>query len=42
MLWENFIITERIKKQNIDNIHSNNYFWRTYQKKEVDWVEERE
>jgi len=32
---------ERIKKQKYSGIISNNYFWRTYDKKEVDWVEER-
>lgn len=41
-LWENFIIMERIKKQNYEKIYSNNYFWRTWDGKEVDWVEERE
>lgn len=42
MLWENFMIMERIKKQHYHKIHSNNYFWRTYNQKEVDFVEERE
>lgn len=42
MLWENYIITERLKKQEYKNIYSNNYFWRTYDQKEIDWVEERE
>ena len=32
---------ERIKKQTYYGIYSNNYFWRTYDKKEIDWVEER-
>lgn len=41
MLWENYIITERIKKQEYLNIFSNNYFWRTYQGQEIDFVEER-
>lgn len=41
-LWENYIITERIKKQEYRRIFSNNYFWRTYEKKEIDWIEERE
>ncbi|NOY50577.1 MAG: ATP-binding protein, partial [Chlorobi bacterium] len=42
MLWENFMVMERIKKQQYQNIFSNNYFWRTYDQKEVDLVEERE
>ena len=41
MLWENFMVMERIKKQHYYKIYSNNYFWRTYDKKEVDFVEER-
>lgn len=41
-LWENFIVMERLKKQEYTGIFSNNYFWRTYDKKEIDWVEERE
>jgi len=42
MLWENFMVTERLKKQHYHKIYSNNYFWRTYNQKEVDFVEERE
>jgi len=41
MLWENYIITERIKKQEYAGIASNNYFWRTYDQKEIDLIEER-
>jgi predicted AAA+ superfamily ATPase len=42
MLWENFMVMERLKKQEYEKMASNNYFWRTYDKKEVDFVEERE
>lgn len=41
MLWENYIVIERLKKQEYNKIHSNNYFWRTYDQKEIDWIEER-
>ena len=41
-LWENFIIVERLKKQAYKKIPANNYFWRTWDSKEIDWVEERE
>lgn len=41
-LWENYIVMERVKKQSFDSIYSANYFWRTYDQKEIDWVEERE
>lgn len=40
-LWENFIISERIKFQEYNRILSNNFFWRTYDKQEIDWIEER-
>ncbi|HKK80287.1 MAG TPA: DUF4143 domain-containing protein, partial [Phaeodactylibacter sp.] len=41
MLWENYIISERIKYQRYNKILVNNYFWRTYDQQEIDWVEER-
>ena len=41
-LWENYLVIERLKKQEYNNIHSNNYFWRTYDQKEIDWIEERD
>jgi uncharacterized protein len=42
ILWENYLIMERIKKQHYQQIWSHNYFWRTYDQKEIDWVEDRE
>ncbi len=42
MLWENFCFIERIKKQEYQQLNANNYFWRTYDKQEIDFVEERE
>ena len=39
-LWENFIFTERLKTRAYKNIYANYYFWRTYQQKEIDLVEE--
>lgn len=41
-LWENFLVVERIKKQTYQPIFANNYFWRTWDQKEIDFVEERE
>jgi len=41
-LWENYLFMERIKKQEYKKIYTNNYFWRTYDQKEIDLVEERE
>lgn len=41
-LWENYIILERLKKRTYAQIFANQYFWRTYDQKEIDLVEERE
>jgi len=38
-LWENFIISERIKFNNQQK-NANIYFWRTRQKQEIDYIEE--
>lgn len=40
-LWENYIIIERLKRQEYLGGAANNYFWRTYAKQELDFVEER-
>ena len=40
-LWENYLAVERIKKQNYQKITTNNYFWRTYDQQELDWLEEK-
>ena len=41
-LWENYLLSERIKFQHYNEMFVNNYFWRTYQQQEIDWIEERE
>ena len=41
-LWENYLVMERIKKQTYERLWSRNYFWRTYDQKELDWVEDRD
>jgi uncharacterized protein len=41
-LWANYVITERLKKQEYHRQAVNAYFWRTYDKKEIDLVEESE
>lgn len=41
-LWENYLASERLKKQTYYRIFANNYFWRTYEHQELDWLEERE
>ncbi|MBL7825360.1 MAG: DUF4143 domain-containing protein [Saprospiraceae bacterium] len=40
-LWENFLISERIKHQQYTKMIVNNFFWRTYDQQEIDWIEER-
>lgn len=39
-LWENFFIAERLKYLNNNQHFVNTYFWRTYDQKEIDYVEE--
>ncbi len=41
-LWENFIFIERLKKREYEGIFANVYFWRTWDKQEIDLIEERE
>lgn len=41
-LWENYMISERLKYHEYRRISSNNYFWRTYEQQEIDWIEERD
>ena len=39
-LWENYLIGERIKRQQNKGILSKYYFWRTYAGQEIDLIEE--
>lgn len=39
-LWENYLASERLKKQNYQKSKARNYFWRTYDQQELDWLEE--
>lgn len=41
-LWENYIISERIKHLNIRQNEANSYFWRTTQQQEIDYIEKKE
>lgn len=40
-LWENYIISERLKYLKNNNIDVKMYFWRTTQQQEIDYIEER-
>lgn len=41
ILWENYMVSERIKFQNYNHVLTYNYFWRTYDQQEIDWIEDR-
>jgi hypothetical protein len=40
-LWENYLMVERRKANEYASRRANTYFWRTYDQKELDYVEER-
>ncbi len=40
-LWENWLISERMKMLHHHNIPANTFFWRTQDQQEIDYVEER-
>ena len=39
-LWENYLLTERMKRNLYTGHLANSYFWRTYDRQEVDLIEE--
>ena len=39
-LWENFIISERLKYNEYTHRWCNRFFWRTREQKEIDYLEE--
>ena len=41
-LWENFIISEKIKYLHYNDFYGHYYFWRTTQQQEIDFVEEKD
>lgn len=41
-LWENFVMSERKKYLHYRLLHGNSYYWKTYDGKEIDLVEERD
>lgn len=41
-LWENYCVSERTKKNDYKSVFTNYFYWRTYDQKEIDLVEERE
>lgn len=41
-LWENFLISERMKLLHYNSKWANTYFWRTHAQQEIDYIEERD
>lgn len=41
-LWENFLISERYKRNSYSLNYGKPYFWRTTQQQEIDYIEERD
>ena len=41
-LWENFFISERLKRNHYSDYRCLTYFWRTTQQQEIDYVEEKD
>ncbi|MCL2478711.1 MAG: ATP-binding protein [Treponema sp.] len=39
-LWENFMVTERLKARSYGSLYSRDFFWRTWEKQEIDLLEE--
>lgn len=40
-LWENYLVSERLKRQTYFEQRTSFYFWRTYSRQEIDLIEER-
>lgn len=40
-LWENYLMVERLKKNNYEQNFKEIYFWRTYDQQEIDCIEEK-
>jgi uncharacterized protein len=41
-LWENFLISERLKQNSYNGNWVNSYFWRTFNGSEIDYIEEKD
>lgn len=40
-LWENFLISEKLKNNSYNNSFCNSYFWRTHLQQEIDYIEDK-
>jgi predicted AAA+ superfamily ATPase len=41
-LWENFLLSERVKLNHYEENTPNTYFWRTHDQAEIDYIEEQD
>ncbi|MEA2043350.1 MAG: ATP-binding protein [Bacteroidota bacterium] len=41
-LWENYLVSERVKHLSYNKLFTDTYFWRSYSQQEIDWVEEKD
>lgn len=41
-LWENYCVSERLKKNAYLRNYANRFFWRTYDQQEIDYLEEKD
>jgi predicted AAA+ superfamily ATPase len=41
-LWENFLISERMKYNSYNQTYAHRYFWRTVDQQEIDYLEEKD
>lgn len=39
-LWENYLVSERKKRNSYNGYYGSSYFWRTQQQQEIDYIEE--
>jgi predicted AAA+ superfamily ATPase len=42
LLWENYLISERMKFLHYNGFQANRFFWRTQQQQEIDYLEDRD
>jgi hypothetical protein len=40
-LWENYLLSERLKRNSYQRLGADYFFWRTYDQQEIDFVERR-
>lgn len=41
-LWENYLVSERLKQNSYTQNFANTYFWRTHDQAEIDYIEEQD